>query len=288
MTDRPTPSQVEENRSGSASRLIAILVLIPTTPAWLLSMVALALFYLAPGRFGALLNRLPGDDIIRSALAFAPATLLAIVILASLYALDRPQISEPKAPGTRVSLQGMAQSMLLLLAPLTVISLSGLAISFIAPDRFWSRLEVLPGQRYLDVAVSWSPPFLLLVMLIALTLSLRKTDRSHRLSSIAVWLGTLVSAILASTFVLGLVLLQLSPSQFDTLIGRFPGDSFDRLSMLAIPAAAWLAAQLGFLLLSMRGKRDNQMLEGLLSLGVLALATSLIGIGGAGLVMLLR
>jgi hypothetical protein len=288
MTDHPTQPLAKENQSRSPSQLIAILVLIPTVPTWLVSMAALALFYLAPGRFGALLSRLPGDEFIRSALAFAPATLLAIVILASLYALDRPQISEVKAPGRAWSLQAMARTMLLPLVPLTVISLSGLVVSFIAPDRFWSRLEVLPGQRYLDVAVSWSPPFLLFVMLIVLALSLRKADSSSAFGSMAIGLGTAVSAILAFAFLLGLLLLRLSPSRFGNLIERFPGDSFQRLAMLAIPASALLASQLGLLLFSVRSRREIVALQGLLSFLVLAVATVLLGIGGAGLVILLR
>lgn len=288
MAEQPTQPQRDRTRSPSTGRLIAILVLIPTTPAWLISMAALALFYLAPGRFGALLSRLPGDEIIRSALAFAPATLLAIVILATLYALDRPQVSAPKVRIRGVSLQGMARSMLLLLVPLTVISLSGLAVSFITPDRFWSRLEALPGQRYLEVAVSWSPPFLLLVMLIALALSLRKEHRSNTLASMARGIGIAVSAVLAFAFVLAIVLLQLSPNRFNALIGRFPSDSFDRLSMLTIPTTAWLATQLGLLQLSARAKRDSALLRSFLSLGVLAFALLLVGLGGAGLVILLR
>ena len=49
----------------------------------LASVAALALFYLAPTRFGNLIDRLPGETFIRTALVFAPATLFAIVVLAA-------------------------------------------------------------------------------------------------------------------------------------------------------------------------------------------------------------
>ncbi|MEJ2571866.1 MAG: hypothetical protein P8Y98_15135 [Anaerolineales bacterium] len=63
------------NDAGRTPRLVATLVLVPSVPMLIVSIAALALFYLAPTRFGNLIDRLPGETFIRTALVFAPATL---------------------------------------------------------------------------------------------------------------------------------------------------------------------------------------------------------------------
>src|SRR3972149_4570000 len=87
---RPGRPRARRPRGGSSTRWVAGLLLVPSVPLLLLSVGALGLFYVAPQRFGELLERLPGDQYLRSALAFAPAVLLAFVVLAILYALERP------------------------------------------------------------------------------------------------------------------------------------------------------------------------------------------------------
>jgi hypothetical protein len=86
----PERTRASRPRRGSTTRWVAGLLLVPSVPLLLLSVAALGLFYVAPQRFGELLERLPGDQYLRSALAFAPAVLLAFVVLAILYALERP------------------------------------------------------------------------------------------------------------------------------------------------------------------------------------------------------
>ena len=90
----PERTRASRPRSGSTTRWVAGLLLVPSVPLLLLSVAALGLFYVAPERFGELLERLPGDQYLRSALAFAPAVLLAFVVLAILYALERPAPAE--------------------------------------------------------------------------------------------------------------------------------------------------------------------------------------------------
>jgi hypothetical protein len=68
-----------------------VAVLIPAVPLLLISVAALAVFYTMPTRFNAWLSRLPGDDLLRTALIFAPATLVAIIVMAVLYANDAPR-----------------------------------------------------------------------------------------------------------------------------------------------------------------------------------------------------
>jgi hypothetical protein len=93
-------TRVGRRRAGSTTRWVAGLLLIPSVPLLLLSVAALGLFYVAPERFGELLARLPGDQYLRSALAFAPAALLAFVVLAVLYALERPGPPEEAPPSS--------------------------------------------------------------------------------------------------------------------------------------------------------------------------------------------
>jgi hypothetical protein len=90
----PERTRAGRPRGGSTTRWVAGLLLLPSVPLLLLSVAALGLFYVAPERFGELLERLPGDQYLRSALAFAPAVLLAFVVLAILYALERPAPAE--------------------------------------------------------------------------------------------------------------------------------------------------------------------------------------------------
>jgi len=90
----PEHTRAGRPRRGSTTRWVAGLLLVPSVPLLLLSVAALGLFYVAPQRFGELLEQLPGDQYLRSALAFAPAVLLAFVVLAILYALERPAPAE--------------------------------------------------------------------------------------------------------------------------------------------------------------------------------------------------
>ena len=74
------------------------MVLIAAIPMLLLSSLALIVFYAAPERFDSILARLPGETAIRTILIFAPVTLLAIIVLALLYAFEKPstEVTRPQ------------------------------------------------------------------------------------------------------------------------------------------------------------------------------------------------
>ena len=129
------------------SRVLAALVLFPTVPMLMLSVSALALFYLAPSRFGALLSRLPGESIIRSALVFAPATLFAIVILALLYVLEKPSLAgeESKAEDVVESVvRGKVPRRVFKLVAERVLSLCGLH-PCVEQASLWGLCPCRPG-----------------------------------------------------------------------------------------------------------------------------------------------
>ena len=173
------PSRVERVRQAAPNltRIIAIAVLIPTVPLLFASVGALALFYLSPERFGRFLERLPGDDLIRSALVFAPATLFAVVVLAVLYALERPAAAPAAAVIRRRPGASWADWGVLLGLPLLLLSAGVWVARFIAPGRFAGLLDPLPATAYLQRAVTYAPPLLFVGVLIASILALAGRSR---------------------------------------------------------------------------------------------------------------
>ncbi|HET7009275.1 MAG TPA: hypothetical protein VFI11_00745, partial [Anaerolineales bacterium] len=103
-----------EGQAGMLTgRWLASAVLVPAIPLLLASVLALAAFYAAPERFGAWLSKLPGDAFLRTAMIFAPATLLAVVVLATLYLRDSAD-SEEGAERIAGGLGRMARGSLLI------------------------------------------------------------------------------------------------------------------------------------------------------------------------------
>jgi hypothetical protein len=252
-----------EPTEGRLTRLIATLVLIPTVPMLLVAVAALGLFYLSPARFGALLARLPGDEVIRSVLIFAPATLFAVVVLAVLYALDRPPEAaaaeeEPAAGGidaARIATWGLLAPGL----PLLVLSVALWLFSFIAPGRFAGLIEPLPGDAYIRLALRAAPVALLAVVLPAalylLLTGRRVTGRGGRAMDPAgpVRWGVLLT-LLATLPLLAFSLLALgtflfAPERFQGILDQFTQESFLRLALVFIPAVLLSLALLAVLFL---------------------------------------
>jgi len=200
----PEHTRAGRPRRGSTTRWVAGLLLVPSVPLLLLSVAALGLFYVAPQRFGELLEQLPGDQYLRSALAFAPAVLLAFVVLAILYALERPAPAEGEGEAVTSATGGPAAAVvgalavpaavvvrapaeaaaiprppraspafrvsalaLLLATPAFLASAVAALLAFIAPDPFWDLLSALPGQRYLRAGVPLAPLALLGFLVVA-------------------------------------------------------------------------------------------------------------------------
>lgn len=242
--NEPTPTE-----AGRLTRVVATLVLIPTVPMLLASVMALGLFYLAPGRFSALLARLPGDELIRSILIFAPATLLAVVVLAVLYALDQPPSPElaAGAPGPRVGTARRLATWGLLVPglPMLVIAVGLWLFSFIAPGRFTALVEPLPGDAYLRLALRAAPVLLLAVVLPAALFLLfggrsSPDETAAPIPSAPIRWGvslTLLATLplfLLSLAALGFFLFQ--PSRFEVLMAHLTQETFVRLALVFTPA----------------------------------------------------
>jgi hypothetical protein len=255
-----------EQQSGRLTRLVASLVLVPTVPLLLASVAALGLFYTSPERFGALLARLPGDDLIRSVLVFAPATLFAVVVLAILYAVDRPATEvrpvavERPRPQIRRSLGQIASWALLAIGlPLLVLSVGLWLFSFIAPGRFAALLEPLPGDAYLQLGLRAAPWAMLAVVLPAagfLLLSRRAqakaVDRPLDAARPIRWgvaLTLLATMPLLALSLTALGVFLFDPGRFQDLLAHLTQEAFLRLALVFTPAVLLSLALLAVLFL---------------------------------------
>ncbi len=255
MTDGMNP--LRSKRETASTRLLATLVLIPTVPMLLASIAALALFYVAPVRFGNLINRLPGETFIRTALFFAPATLFAVVVLAALYALEKPADALPseRIPGqlSWPQVRWIAWVTLIPVVPALLASTAFLALSFVSPGRFDRLIELLPGERFIHPMVVPLPILLFGIALVATYLAL---PRKHGLVRLAVS-GALIAAIPMLLFYLSALGLSLfSPARFESLVTRLPFESFVRLALIFAPVLLLAVVFLAVLYLRDRPKPE--------------------------------
>jgi hypothetical protein len=265
-------------QSWPYTRVVAALVLFPAVPMLLLSVATLALFYLAPGRFGSLIARLPGESFIRTALVFAPATLFAIVVLAVLYAVEKPRAgieTQPVKGQHRKRSLPVARTagilMLIAALPAFMFSLSVWALSFVSPSRFDRLIEPFPGETYLRTATPFLPWVFFALALIAVLLlsSLERgkdeieSDKGEgaeaRLAhgaqeprrlidyAVSIVLFTAIPALLGSLAVLAFFYVQ--PERFARVISRLPLESLVRAGLLFVPPTSFIVVVLAAIFL---------------------------------------
>lgn len=287
MADLKVPSNSQnamDDRTDhwSKTRFVATLVLIPSVPLLFLSVAALALFYISPNRFGDLISRLPGEAFVRMALVFAPATLFAVVVLALLYAFDRPTAkiaqAEPdreadvpiaigKEDGARFYARWLAR---LSLAPavLALLASTGLwALSFVSPPRFDRLMTPLPGDRYLRPLVPWAPIVFFIVVLLGIYLAFdgrsftRGVARSSRPVSLAVAIVLVSAAPILLFTMAALGLYYLSPTRFEQILARLPYEEFTRLVVTFAPVVLFALVLLAFLYLQKQRIGSSQIMD---------------------------
>ncbi len=219
-----------------------------------LSVAALALFYASPGRLDRVLAILPGDQFLRLALFFAPATLFAIVVMALLYALEpaRPAVasttSTPPRPVAGPQPPGARPRLLPALVAGTVVALllsvGLLLLSFVAPGRFGLLIEPLPGDRYLRPLLRMAPFVFSAALVVLASVAARRPGRAEERDpsapawSAAVWSVRLllVPTIPLLLFSLGALLLYyVAPGRFDTLMITLGSVAFIRLVLFFAP-----------------------------------------------------
>ena len=278
MSSKPSPTTERRLAAASGagqsySRVLAAIVLVPAVPMLLLSVGTLLLFYLAPTRFGELLSRLPGESFIRSALVFAPATLFAIVVLAVLYAVEKPVEAEPvekdkrTAAPTKIlrwSLRSGARLSLSLSAMAWLFSLGLWSLSFISPGRYERLLDPLPGDSYLRSLTPIVPWILFVVVIVSALLAftqdsageaqgmrermgLAASTRRLVRPAVGAVLASALPALLGSLTALGIYWLQ--PDRFARLLERLPFDTLVRVAMVFVPPTSFVVVVLASLYL---------------------------------------
>jgi hypothetical protein len=223
---------------------MALFVLVPALPMLLLSVLALAAFYLKPDRFTALLERLPGTEFLRVALIFAPATLFGVVLLAALYALEptapRPAEQMP-ARRSGVSAGRMLASVAFAVSlPLLLLSAGGWVLSFVAPGRFAMLTEPLPGTDLLKSALP-SLPFIFLIICVGAVLVLARGAGRRPLDAPDVTRWSVRLILMAALPLLaltlgGLVLFYAQPEWGQRLVDKLGVTAFVKLVLVFGPA----------------------------------------------------
>lgn len=307
--------------SGCSTQLLAGLILFPSIPLFLLSVAALALFYAMPERFGGWLARLPGDQLIRSALTFAPATLFAVVVLAVLYVIERPEtrrsgsadrISESDEAGTSTAERGVAmgRNFILVTARLALIggllllvfSVSLLAVSFVAPGRFGLWMDALPGGGYIRSLIRLGPFLFFAVVftsgLIILLLGERRAVSQPRagvsVAQFAAGAALLLAVPLLMASLGAFALYYLSPARFEALLLTISMDNLIRLSLIFAPAVLFSIVILAGLVLftgAVAQRPSGNLRQGdsvvFLSFGAGLFTALIIAVGFLGAVFLL-
>jgi hypothetical protein len=232
-------------------------VLVPAVPLLALSVAALAVFYTMPTRFNAWLSRLPGDDLLRTALIFAPATLVAIIVMAVLYANDAPrreaiEATRPSRPSAALRVRrrgGLARASLWLSLPALMLVAASHLVAFVAPERTERLLQALPATPILTRLFAISPYVVLAAVGLGLILGFApgrtaagegtsvgrgwSTARIARLGAILILVPSLGLLLLTGA---GLVWINASSESLAWLVDRLPAETLLRLGLMFVPA----------------------------------------------------
>jgi hypothetical protein len=224
------------------------------------SVAALALFYAAPERFGKFLGRIPGHEIIRGALFFAPASLFAVGLLAALYALEarRPPAPEAPAPRLRPGRRWLSSAVGLVLL---TASFSTLVLTWVAPGRTTRILAGL-GEAVLTLnRLQYAAVALGVAALAIMAWTIRRPRGGPRPAgdgSLAAWGRAAARLILLPTVPLfflslaGLALSFVEPTRLAGWIDRIALDDWIRLGLIFAPTS--LAAVLFLSLMVLRAQ----------------------------------
>lgn len=268
---------------GRYTRIAATIVLVIASPMLLLSGSALALFFAIPDRFNNFLARLPGEAAIRTVLIFAPAALLAIIVLALLYAIEppAPEVPEPEPlpraaiPVTRVPwlTEGrrvaLSTGLLGLTIPVTLLIISVRSAAFLSPGRFENYVDRLPGTPIFEFFLGAGFLLILAVGLGGLFLFTgvgKGSDGESKGfgSRTRMWLEKFGPERLAVgsvlLFTLPMLLLSLlaltgflaRPSRVLDLLTQLPKEVILRLGLLFLPSSLFIVVVLAVLFLPRR------------------------------------
>jgi hypothetical protein len=277
---------------SSYTRWAASAVLIVAVPLLLLSSLALIVFYAAPARFENILSRLPGEAAIRTVLIFAPVTLLAIIVLAVLYAFEKPSVEvtrpqvvrsmdvlrEPITWFGRLNVQRITWGILLLAFVMLLVLIPARSAAFLSPTHFENFLGRVPGGEILNFIVHSGPIVLLVVEVLAVILFVGTRIKSMASEREALMPGmrgmrkigpTRLSVGIVLIFSLPILLVSFTSLFFFftrtesllTLIDRLPSEVPLRMGLIFIPASLIIVVALAVLFL-IRQRSGMDVLSG--------------------------
>lgn len=306
-TERPTVGAGD--RAALPPRWPAIAVLVPTLPMLLGSIALLLVFYLAPTRFNAFLERLPGDELIRTILIFAPVTLFAVVVLALLYALEGSaqsagsvrQPAADRAVGAGIDRRRLAWLAIGIGTPMLVLGVAAALSYVVAPEQLAAWLRPLPGDSLWRPLLRFAPLPPLVLLLPAGLYLLARTDWRARLSDplqparlgSLLTLLTALPLLLLSTAALGIFLV--SPARLMGIVERLSLETLMKTALVFAPvillslvllAALYLISS--WSALREQSEPDRQPASGPLADRRARLAVWILslGLGGTGVVVL--
>jgi hypothetical protein len=209
-----------------------------------------------PTRFNAWLSRLPGDDLLRTALIFAPATLVAIIVMAVLYANDAPRREAVEATrpsrrreGIRTRARGrLARASLWITIPALMVVAAAHLVAFVAPERMESLLRALPATGPFTRLFEISPYVLLAAVGIGSLLGFAPgreppeetgaarvwtTARVARVGALLILMPSLALLLLTGA---GLAWVSASSERLAWLADRLPAETLLRLGLMFSPA----------------------------------------------------
>jgi hypothetical protein len=246
------------------------MVLVVAVPLLLTSVLALAAFYAAPHRFGAWLAKLPGDTYLRTAMIFAPASLLAVVVLATLYLRDSAD-AEDGSMRIAGRLGRAARLSLAITGPLLALVGAVVAARYLDAERVDGWLEALPATGYVIQALDLAPLALLLAVGVGILLGYAPGGRMveapsrparprrwtrARLGRVAAGVVLALAAPALLLSLLGLTFQVAAPGRFARLLEPLPGDTYLRLLLMLAPTG--LLAVLLIALLYLLGPLDPE------------------------------
>jgi hypothetical protein len=280
-TSRSEGVEKEESSAVSSyTRWVASSVLVVAVPLLLLSSLALVVFYAAPVRFESILSRLPGEAAIRTVLIFAPVTLLAIIVLAVLYAFEKPSVEvtrpqvvrsvdvlrEPITWFGKLNIQRITWWILIFAFSMLLVLIPARSAAFLSPTRFENFLGRTPGGEVLNFVVHSGPVVLLVVEVLAVILFVgirikpMASEREVLMPGMG-WLRrigpTRLSVGVVLIFSVPILLVSLTSlflffartESLLSLIDRLPGEVLVRMGLVFIPASLIIVVALAVLFL---------------------------------------
>jgi hypothetical protein len=271
------------------SRFAAFFVLLVATPLLLLTGLALGLFFVAPERFNDFLAKLPGEAAIRTVMIFAPAALIAIIVLAVLYAAEpklegAPQtqpfvpIEEKTFEVRRFITANRAGWFLALAVPVLLLLIAVRSAGFLSPNQFDHFIQRLPGTPVIDFIIGGGFPILSILVILALPIFFEDQARTSSedqeiMSRARQWMKEsgparlgVGTVLLFSIPLLILSLLALTgflarPSRVLDVLTQLPKEVIVRLGLLFGPSSLFIVVVLAMLFLIRRSVEAGQLVD---------------------------